>query len=77
MNAERFVEQLICLAREHPGQAVALVEQPDGLQVGVLNILVENDDWYQCPIPAERFALDVGLEAAKINNDAEKAVMAP
>ena len=77
MNAELFVNQLLCLAREHPGQAVALIEQPAGLQVGVLNIVVEDDDWFSCPVPLEQLTLDVGLEAAKINSVAEKVTMAP
>jgi hypothetical protein len=43
----RFMRQL---ARAHPHLPVALVCGPDGLQIGILNIIPQADDWYQNPV---------------------------
>lgn len=35
MNVQLVGEYMICQAREHPGQAVALIDTADGLKVSI------------------------------------------
>ena len=50
VSSKSILDAMISLARDHPGQAVALVFD-EYLMIGVLNLDVEDDDWYQFPVP--------------------------
>jgi hypothetical protein len=54
-EAEQIVEKLIELARENPGQPVAIVNDANGgLMAGVMSLLPEEDDWMFDPIPLDQ-----------------------
>ena len=57
INAELFVDRLIRLAHEFPGQPVAVIEDNGGLKVGVMSLLDPiADDWCLTPVPLANLA---------------------
>jgi FixJ family two-component response regulator len=51
-NAVEVLEVLRMLARDHPGQPVALMDNGEGeVEVSILNIFPGPEDWYSKPVP--------------------------
>lgn len=54
IEAELFVNRLLKLAEQFPGQPVGIVSEGDEFTVGVLNILPNDDDWCLNPVTLEQ-----------------------
>jgi len=57
MDSRKFLEALLSLVHQHAGQPVALVEQEGCPMIGVMNIVVDNDDWMLEPIALPEFVI--------------------
>ncbi len=51
MNAQQVLEEMIRLAREHPGQPVALVSDGQREMCGLMALFPYDEDWYYEPVP--------------------------
>jgi hypothetical protein len=62
-DAEKFVATLAQLLHDNPGQPVALVERNGEVQLGVMSIIPEADDWCLNPVPVAQI-VDIDLKSA-------------
>lgn len=60
-DAESFVATLAQLLKDNPGQPVALVEENGEVQLGVMNIIPTEQDWFVDPVTVAKL---VDLESA-------------
>ena len=62
MTEEQFGNVLIGLARTNPGEAIAIVCDNGRLTIGILNLMVEPEDWLYKPVlvPFEKSTESIG-----------------
>ena len=55
VDGRQVISKVLELTLKYPGLPVTFIRQDGVLRIGVLNIYVENEDWYQLPVPVETF----------------------
>jgi len=63
VSSKSILDAMIALARDNPGQAVALVCDEQSILIGVLNTILYDEDWCLKPVTLKFFEelIDPGL----------------
>jgi hypothetical protein len=51
------------LLKENPGQPIALIERNGEVQIGVMNIIPKEKDWFANPVPLAKI-VEIDLKSA-------------
>lgn len=54
VDSQQVLSKVEDLTRRYPGLPVSFIRENGVLRIGVLNIIIDNEDWYQMPVTLDK-----------------------